>query len=142
MEIWNKINNTHQISNRGRVKSNRGLLKPYNNGGGYLKVDIDGKSHYVHRLVATAFISNTNNHPQVNHIDEDKSNNTVDNSGRYGLNLTRITKTNIASNVVSNSTTTGIFGSLNEFCNILNNITDSYSMSSIVSCNVENNIVN
>ena len=70
------------------------------------------------------------------------SNNTVDNSGRYGLNLTRITKTNIASNVVSNSTTTGIFGSLNEFCNILNNITDSYSMSSIVSCNVENNIVN
>lgn len=37
------------------------------------------KSHYVHRLVATAFIRNKENKPEVNHIDEDKSNNTVNN---------------------------------------------------------------
>jgi hypothetical protein len=51
---------------------------------GYSKVklrDYDGstKMHSVHRLVANAFIPNPNNYPQVNHKDENPSNNCVDN---------------------------------------------------------------
>lgn len=50
---------------------------------GYLAVNLfkDGKMkhHYIHRLVAEAFISNPNNFHEVNHIDCNKSNNTVGN---------------------------------------------------------------
>ena len=46
-----------------------------------LKLSNSGKhkAFRVHRLVAEAFIPNPDNLPQVNHIDEDKSNNHVDN---------------------------------------------------------------
>lgn len=58
-------------------------LKPYNNGYGYMLVDMrkDGKRYMrvVHRLVAEAFLPNPNNLPQVNHIDGNKGNNCVDN---------------------------------------------------------------
>ena len=41
----------------------------------------NGKSRRktVHRIVAEAFIPNVFNHPQINHIDEDKGNNSVSN---------------------------------------------------------------
>ncbi len=43
--------------------------------------DSNGKKHYirVHRLIAKAFIDNPNNLPQVNHIDGNKLNNSIDN---------------------------------------------------------------
>ena len=37
------------------------------------------KSHYIHRLVATAFIPNPNSFQEINHKDENKSNNIVSN---------------------------------------------------------------
>lgn len=46
---------------------------------GYLSVEVNGKSFSVHRLVAFAFIPNPLNKPQVNHIDGDIHNNSVDN---------------------------------------------------------------
>ena len=59
-------------------------LKISDNGRGYKKVVLyteEGKmvNKYVHRLVAETFIDNPNNLSEVNHIDEDKSNNCVDN---------------------------------------------------------------
>lgn len=58
---------------------------------GYLHVSLkDGKYEYIHRLVALAFIPNPNNLPQINHRDENKSNNNVDNlewcDGKYNRN--------------------------------------------------------
>lgn len=55
------------------------LLKPYINPRGYLGVELDSQWCAVHRLVAIAFIPNPKNHPQVNHINRNKLDNSVSN---------------------------------------------------------------
>lgn len=81
----------YEISSFGRVKNvNRNSflkLKPTNCG--YLKVNLskpydDKKGHYlktytIHRLVAEVFIPNPDDLPCVNHKDENKHNNHIDN---------------------------------------------------------------
>lgn len=84
----------YYISNMGRVFFIDGqddincnkhrLISQQNNGHGYLHVKIrnnKGKrmTLYVHRLVAETFIPNPYNKPTVNHIDEVKTNNHVEN---------------------------------------------------------------
>ena len=58
-------------------------VKPIDNGRGYMIVGLyKNKRTFVfriHRLVATHFINNPQNLPYVNHKDENKSNNSVDN---------------------------------------------------------------
>ena len=89
-EIWKNIDgfeNLYQVSSLGRVKSlkynKERILKPGNNGKGYLWVQLwrEGKvtQCYIHRLVAQTFIENPDNLPQVNHINEDKTDNRVNN---------------------------------------------------------------
>lgn len=110
-EVWKDIKDYeghYQVSNLGRVKSvsrtiqsSSGkittkdlILKPKNNIGGYLVVNLnkDGsyKTKFVHRLVAETFIPNPNNLPQINHKDENKNNNFVENlewcTSKYNAN--------------------------------------------------------
>lgn len=88
MEIWKAIYGyeNYNISNKGNVKNitTGKILKPGDNGQGYKHVMLYDKNHkgktiMIHRLVAKAFIPNPDNLPQVNHIDEDKTNNCVEN---------------------------------------------------------------
>lgn len=86
-EIWKNIDERYSVSNLGRVKSNYvnkiRILKPFKNHYGYLMVNLRGsnfnKTISVHRLVALYFIPNPENLKEVNHKDEDKTNNCVEN---------------------------------------------------------------
>lgn len=86
MEIWKNIKGyegLYQISNMGRVKSlkwnKKRILKPAAWGTGYLFVVLSSrgkrKNLAVHRLVCEAFHENPEGKPQVNHINEDKTDN-------------------------------------------------------------------
>jgi len=92
METWKPIKDyegLYEVSNLGRVHSIKsGLhLKPAAVGDprlpGHLIVNLSKNGKYkcclVHRLVATAFIPNPENHPIVNHKDGNKQNNAVEN---------------------------------------------------------------
>lgn len=67
-------------------------LKPKKNDG-YEYIILSGKTFKVHRLVAQAFIPNSENKPQVNHIDGNRINNKIENlewmtcaeNNRHGL---------------------------------------------------------
>ena len=68
----------------GRTRSWKGkVLNPDIAPNGYYRVSFSinrkRKQFYVHRLIAEYFIPNPNNLPQVNHIDGNKLNNSLDN---------------------------------------------------------------
>ena len=92
-EEWKDIRDyegLYQISNKGNVKSlgnnktkKEKILKSSVNKRGYLDVKLckngKHKNFRINRLVAEAFISNPNNLPQVNHKNEIKDDNRVEN---------------------------------------------------------------
>ena len=118
-EIWKEIKGyegLYEVSNKGRIKT----LK-YNHGNkhkilkcnikknryGYLSVTLCKnkihKDYSIHRLVATHFIPNPKNLYSINHIDENKKNNCVENlewctieyNNNYGNHIKNITKIKI-----------------------------------------------
>lgn len=77
----------HQFDDKYKISSS-GVIKPVENKinnlkvtnfHGYKTINYKSKTHYVHRLVAKAFIPNPNNKPCVNHKDGNKLNNHIDN---------------------------------------------------------------
>jgi hypothetical protein len=73
----------YEVSKDGEVrnKSSKHTKSLRYNRDGYLRVTLypSGKTHSIHRLVATAFITNKKNLRIVNHKDGVKTNNNVDN---------------------------------------------------------------
>lgn len=80
-EIFKTIVGTYSISNLGNVRNDKTgkVLKPSINNCGYKIIVLLGKCYAVHRLVAQAFIPNPNNLSDVNHINEIKTDNRVEN---------------------------------------------------------------
>ncbi len=114
-EEWRDIKGfegVYQVSNFGNVKRiapsrrhpTEHIMKKHDCGKGYLSVSLlyNGKKKYmkIHRAVAEAFIPNPNKYPEVNHKDENPSNNCVDNlewcthlyNSQYGTRGERIGK--------------------------------------------------
>ena len=120
-EIWLPIEgyeNLYEVSNLGRVRrlesfvtNTNGvrrkvpgkILKP-GTARGYLIVNLSkngiSRPFLIHRIVSTAFLPNPDNLPQVNHRDENKQNNSVENlewcsakdNNNYGTRNKRISE--------------------------------------------------
>lgn len=150
-EIWRDVPNfegLYQISNYGNIKSldkyvNSGIknnkkvkrkgriLKQYNKQG-YLQISLtkNHKRYYfkTHRLVASAFIENPNNLPQVNHKDENALNNHVDNlewcTAKYNCNYGSRNK-NIRKNIRGKNIKVNQYDINNNFIRSYNSIKEA-----------------
>ena len=110
VEIWKDVSGyegLYKVSDKGRVKSigygKERILKPRKYKDGYIHVSLykncEIKQYLVHRLVAKVFISNPENLPEVNHKDENPSNNNLENlewcnrkyNNNYGTRTQRVT---------------------------------------------------
>lgn len=108
-ELWKPVEGylSYEVSNLGRVRNKKlDLVKAQRKTKtGYLIVDLKEngikRTRYVHRLVAQAFIPNPDELPQINHKDENKQNNCVENlewctaayNNAYGTHVERIRST-------------------------------------------------
>ena len=86
-EVWKDVvgyEGLYEVSSLGRVKSlRRNIIMKQKKVKGYNMLNLTKagkqKGETVSRLVGRAFIPNPENKPQINHIDENKQNNHVDN---------------------------------------------------------------
>lgn len=89
--MWKDIQgweNLYEVSTDGNVRNKRNgnLIFGDVNNAGYRRIQLYAKNHnpekervFIHRLVATHFIPNPNSLPEVNHIDGNKLNNSIEN---------------------------------------------------------------
>lgn len=105
-EIWKPVpeyNGNYEASNLGRIRSSKTkrILRQANHRQGYKLVRLykngKGTTKTVHRIIASAFIENPENLTEVNHKDENKSNNSAENlewcsriyNANYGTGIER-----------------------------------------------------
>jgi hypothetical protein len=132
--IWKEIpgyDGVYFVSMNGEVysKHRNRLLTPLKTNKGYINVTLQNgykrKRHFIHRLIATAFIPNTENKPEVNHINLIKNDNRIENLewvtgdenikhyiDTVGVSLGRLDKPVLMVNKKTNETKT--FNSVNE----------------------------
>ena len=121
IEVWLPIKgyeNLYEVSNKGRIRSLNRLVKKWNGNRtikgfilkqyvkrGYYQIRLSKNGAYkyyqVHRLVAIAFIPNPKNLPCINHRDENRLNNCIENlewcsyeyNNQYGTRGKKISNT-------------------------------------------------
>jgi len=85
------LDGNYTIFSDGRIYSNKRnkFMKQNLHHTGYLRVYIKKREYRIHRLVAEAFIPNPNNFPMINHINENKQDNRIENlewcNNRYNI---------------------------------------------------------
>lgn len=117
-EIWKPVKGyegLYEVSNLGRVKSLERVVNSHpagckrtlpekirighiNKKLGYVMIGLSvnnvSEQVYIHRLVAEAFIPNPNNLPMINHKDEDKTNNSLENlewcTAKYNMSYSNV----------------------------------------------------
>ena len=108
-EIWKvmKEHKDYEVSNLGRIRTikTQRIRKPSLHYKGYYQIivyiDKKPKCFYVHRIVANNFLENPNNLPEINHKNEIKTDNRVENleycdtiyNNNYGTRTSRILNT-------------------------------------------------
>jgi len=71
-----------RVFSKKRPSTNGGFMKPNVKKDGYLQVQLNNygqKTFMIHRLIATYYIPNPNNYEEVDHIDRNRQNNSIDN---------------------------------------------------------------
>ncbi len=86
-EIWKQVvikdkdTSNYYVSSLGRFKNSKGIImkdyKPHHSGYIYVRVNTD--KYALHRLIAFTFLENPENKEYVNHIDGNKTNNSLAN---------------------------------------------------------------
>jgi len=91
------------VSNFGNVRNEKTclILKQHLHNE-YYRVGVQGKKHFIHRLIAEYFIPNPNNKPYVDHIDNNRSNNRIDNlrwvttsENNYNMSIKKTNKSGV-----------------------------------------------
>lgn len=79
--MWLPYSDRYEVSSEGHIRNRKTkrILREFIGSDGYLRTQFDGKTRLIHRVVAKVFLENLYNLPEVNHIDGNKTNNSIQN---------------------------------------------------------------
>lgn len=131
-----RVNKTMSYIKKGRK------LTPHLKKNGYCTVHLSDENHIIkekliHRIVAEAFIKNLNNYKEVNHKDENKQNNCVDNL-EWCNRLYNYTYGTASTKRINNQKTKKVmqFDKTNQYLNTYNSINEAERVTGIKHYNI------